>query len=203
MMRDSDSFCRLKFILVTSMALGLSQALPKNADAFAGREVQIPNNQWSCGICHQNAGGGGPRTVFGEDTKSFGADGANVSWAGVCDRDSDGDGFTNGVELGDPDCAWMIGDPSPVAMVTDPNDAASAPSSDMPESGSEVTPEAPPIAGETSSSEEGAGEAAESLDQESSEGGAGCQMGSRNDRVLWLLMMISIFGFNKRRKVSL
>ena len=69
--------------------------------------------------------------------------------------------------------------------------------------GSEVSPEAPPVAGEPSSSEGGAGETAESLDQESSEGGAGCQMASRNDHTLWLLLLISMFGWNKRRRVSL
>ena len=29
----------------------------------------------------------------------------------LCQLDSDGDGFTNGEELGDPDCTWQEGDP--------------------------------------------------------------------------------------------
>lgn len=27
----------------------------------------------------------------------------------LCDSDSDGDGMTNGAELGDPDCDWVKG----------------------------------------------------------------------------------------------
>jgi hypothetical protein len=34
-------------------------------------------------------------------------------WAAVCSLDSDGDGLTNGQELGDPTCTWKVGDPSP------------------------------------------------------------------------------------------
>ncbi len=35
----------------------------------------------------------------------------------LCERDSDGDGMTNGEELGDPDCTWKPGDtPKVVAM---------------------------------------------------------------------------------------
>ena len=29
----------------------------------------------------------------------------------LCNRDSDGDGLTNGQELGDPDCKWTEGQP--------------------------------------------------------------------------------------------
>ena len=32
------------------------------------------------------------------------------SWSLLCPLDSDGDGFTNGQELGDPKCQWKIGD---------------------------------------------------------------------------------------------
>jgi hypothetical protein len=95
--------------------------------AFPGRETQIPNNQWTCGICHVNPAGAGTRTTFGEDIKSFGTEGGNVNWAGVCDRDSDGDSFTNGEELGDPSCTWVFGDPNPAAEVTNPIDAESFP----------------------------------------------------------------------------
>lgn len=32
------------------------------------------------------------------------------TWGGMlCDSDSDGDGITNGAELGDPDCDWVKG----------------------------------------------------------------------------------------------
>ena len=31
-------------------------------------------------------------------------------WKTLCLLDSDGDGFTNGEELGDPDCVWVKGE---------------------------------------------------------------------------------------------
>ena len=33
----------------------------------------------------------------------------NSNWTELCVRDSDGDGRTNGEELGDPDCEWVLG----------------------------------------------------------------------------------------------
>lgn len=54
------------------------------------------------GVGHQNAAGGGPRNSFGVD---FAA--AGLEWTvELCQTDSDGDGRTNGVELGDPNCTW-------------------------------------------------------------------------------------------------
>jgi hypothetical protein len=133
---------KTRALLALSLPLCFSALILDEANAFPGRESQVPNNQWGCGLCHQSAGGGGARTVFGEDVKSFGTDGANVSWAALCDRDSDGDGFSNSIELGDPDCTWMIGDPDPSAMVTNPNDAESAPSTEAPEPAGEEVVEA-------------------------------------------------------------
>ncbi|XP_071096456.1 tyramine beta-hydroxylase-like [Haliotis cracherodii] len=56
------------------------------------------------GVGHLNPGGGG-------DTNQFGIDFANQgrTWANVCNMDSDGDGMTNGQELGDPQCMWTRG----------------------------------------------------------------------------------------------
>ena len=34
---------------------------------------------------------------------------AAASWATLCAMDSDGDGYTNGQELGDPSCVWTAG----------------------------------------------------------------------------------------------
>ena len=55
-------------------------------------------------IGHFNPGGGGPRNLFGEEF-----DQNNFSWSAICNKDSDGDGFTNGEELGDPLCSWVPG----------------------------------------------------------------------------------------------
>ena len=48
--------------------------------------------------------GGGARNSFGMDYDRNGK-----RWANVCELDSDQDGFTNGEELGDPNCQWRRG----------------------------------------------------------------------------------------------
>ena len=50
-------------------------------------------------------------------------------WAAFSGVDSDGDGYTNGEELGDPKGGWKVGDAEPAwgGAVTDPNDATSYP----------------------------------------------------------------------------
>ncbi len=134
-------------ICITFISLGSF-----TAHSFPGRETQVPNNQWNCALCHVNPGGGGARTVFGEDTKTFGTEAGNVKWSNLCDRDSDSDSFTNGEELGDPNCMWTIGDSNPDAMVTNPNDPQSFPEEMMPAAGEEMMPvageEMMPVAGE-------------------------------------------------------
>ncbi|KAK7491569.1 hypothetical protein BaRGS_00017208 [Batillaria attramentaria] len=58
------------------------------------------------GLGHTNPQGGGPRSKFGED---FAA--AGHTWTvALCQTDSDGDGKTNGFELGDHNCTWHEGD---------------------------------------------------------------------------------------------
>jgi hypothetical protein len=61
-------------------------------------------NPWP-GVGHSRSTGGGSRNPFGEDFLA-----AGFRWtAGLCRLDSDGDGATNGAELGDPDCVWTPG----------------------------------------------------------------------------------------------
>ncbi|XP_055861101.1 tyramine beta-hydroxylase-like [Biomphalaria glabrata] len=60
-----------------------------------------PNNVWE-GVGHMNDQGAGLRNVFGEDFEREG----KIWTQALCRRDSDGDGLTNGQELGDPDCVW-------------------------------------------------------------------------------------------------
>ncbi|XP_046560664.1 dopamine beta-hydroxylase-like [Haliotis rubra] len=44
-----------------------------------------------------------------------------IQWANVCNMDSDGDGMTNGQELGDPQCIWTPGaTPTRTAGLTHP-----------------------------------------------------------------------------------
>ncbi|XP_063442573.1 uncharacterized protein LOC134722871, partial [Mytilus trossulus] len=63
-----------------------------------------PNVKWQ-GVGHLEKEGGGPRNPFGLD---FAAN--NMVWdTTLCQMDSDGDGMTNGYELGDPNCVWVAG----------------------------------------------------------------------------------------------
>ncbi|XP_046572551.1 MOXD1 homolog 1-like, partial [Haliotis rubra] len=49
--------------------------------------------------------GGGARNTFGQDF----ADNGKEWTRALCEKDSDGDGLTNGQELGDPNCTWSQG----------------------------------------------------------------------------------------------
>eukprot|EP00741_Cyanophora_paradoxa_P017188 tig00020960_g16600.t1 len=80
-----------------------------NVSAFPMYLSLIPNGilvkrgglPW-IGVGHENALGGGPRNVFGEDFAR-----AGHKWTKeLCEKDSDGDGYSNGWELGDPCCVW-------------------------------------------------------------------------------------------------
>ncbi|XP_025092690.1 dopamine beta-hydroxylase-like [Pomacea canaliculata] len=64
-----------------------------------------PNYLWR-GVGHFNVDGGGSRNPFGQDFDIGGR-----AWTReLCQKDSDGDGRTNGEELGDPNCVWRVGD---------------------------------------------------------------------------------------------
>ncbi|GFR82423.1 temptin, partial [Elysia marginata] len=57
------------------------------------------------GVGHLNPDGGGALNPFGVDWIV-----ECRKWTqALCEKDSDGDGLTNGQELGDPDCVWTIG----------------------------------------------------------------------------------------------
>lgn len=87
-----------------------------SVDAFPEFRDRIPNGQkvpnptipgsvWA-GVGHENVGGGGARNPFGLDFAK-----AGYQWTKeLCEMDSDGDGRTNGEELGDPDCEWEKAD---------------------------------------------------------------------------------------------
>ncbi|OWF47545.1 dopamine beta-hydroxylase-like [Mizuhopecten yessoensis] len=72
-----------------------------------GDKVQDPCNRndiWK-GVGHQNKLGGGLTNPFGQAFKNN-----NFVWdKSFCMLDSDGDGATNGRELGDPLCIWKYG----------------------------------------------------------------------------------------------
>lgn len=66
-----------------------------NADGIPGVQA----------IGHQNTAGGGSLNVFGAAFEA-----QDTQWTpSLCQADSDGDGATNGEELGDPCCRWSAG----------------------------------------------------------------------------------------------
>lgn len=68
----------------------------------------LPNGESVPGrpaLGHVSTGGGGTLNAFGKDFRTHGR-----TWSrALCELDSDGDGRTNGEELGDPSCVWRIG----------------------------------------------------------------------------------------------
>ena len=93
------------------------QALPEYALRIPnGYGVPNPGPQggvWA-GVGHENAAGGGPRNPFGMDFQKAG----HVWSVELCETDSDGDGRSNGQELGDPTCIWFEGGPDPTGPAT-------------------------------------------------------------------------------------
>jgi MYXO-CTERM domain-containing protein len=123
-----------KLLLAASAAAVMFAALP-DASARSARVNQVPNGlENSCMTCHTVSlpqVGNGPLNDFGVDVDSnlTGGGAVNtqeVDWPAVCELDSDGDGFTNGEELGDPDCAWTRGSQAGEYQ-SDPADASSTP----------------------------------------------------------------------------
>ncbi|CEG42390.1 atp-binding cassette superfamily [Plasmopara halstedii] len=88
--------------------------------------IKVPNGANVDGvkaIGHTNSVGGGARNAFGTDF-----DDASHTWTTeLCIEDSDGDGQTNGEELGDPCCEWTS-ESAKAALwssgVSNPGDAA-------------------------------------------------------------------------------
>jgi len=110
--------------MLALVTAGVLLALPAEARSF--RTAQVPNGTTiGCVLCHTSPAGGGPRNKFGQDVGAITGSASRPFWtAALAEKDSDGDGFSNGVELGDPE-----GDFTTIAgwAPTRPGDASSKP----------------------------------------------------------------------------
>lgn len=115
------SSLRSSFLLV-----GLASfTFATTASARPFRVNDIPNGtKYGCLNCHGDTKAS-YNTDFGGDARlqlvgDVPVQEQNVNWAPLCGFDSDQDGWTNGQELGDPDCTWTKGDPDPKGFVYNP-----------------------------------------------------------------------------------
>ncbi len=112
------------FIAITLFATNVSAREQYKADLPANRDVF-----GECNVCHNDISKDRSRNDFGRRSQSF-SDGSTVFWRDSLYRgkqffehDTDGDGYSNGFELGDPNGTWDASMPYPSADQTyDPND---------------------------------------------------------------------------------
>lgn len=117
----------------TSFCLAVGSVLLVESVLVVGRSAyalpafgnQIPAQTNSCFTCHISTSAPQTWNDFGLQVRAN-LNGGSPDWAAVCDLDADGDGASNGAELGDPDCTWAFGDPGRTA-VSNPADANSLP----------------------------------------------------------------------------
>lgn len=114
--------CHLFVILIISSII----------EARPFRVGMIPNGSKNkCANCHIDPAGGGPRNLFGQAVEARVTPGGTEQFwdATLAKLDSDGDGFTNGQELQDPNGTWRPGQANPgnFSLVTNPGDPASKP----------------------------------------------------------------------------
>lgn len=91
-------------------------------EEYVARNPNGANVPGVAAIGHINPGGGGAANAYGAAFSQ-----AGLQWsAALCALDSDGDGLSNGLELGDPCCTWTVGtQPQFGNDISNPGDAAS------------------------------------------------------------------------------
>jgi MYXO-CTERM domain-containing protein len=115
----------LKSKILWSAAAALV-CLPMTADAKQNYPGQLPNSAGVCATCHLSPGGGGARNAFGDDARGNKTDGV-PDWQKLYNLDSDGDGYSNGVELGDPNGDWAPGGTPATGRLSEPGQFGSTP----------------------------------------------------------------------------
>ena len=97
-------------IIVFHLALPLMASNCYQTEVPNGLLIPNPclsNATWTCTISRNPVNVTNSSNPFGIALRNN-----NYTWTeSLCRNDSDGDGLTNGEELGDPDCIWMIGNP--------------------------------------------------------------------------------------------
>ena len=188
-------FDKIAYYLSASLCLSLWVMVAHAEPEFV---AQIPNamnvptaSAFGCDLCHTSAGGGGNRNPFGNDAFLHHR-GRTVNWSNLCPLDSDGDGFTNGQELADPECQWVTGNTDPLGEVSHPGDANSVLTEIAPEAGMEAGAEAGMVAGTASMMPVEA-----STDQ-----GCNAQIKSSYRSFLWLFMLVMASLVARRRWVQ-
>ncbi len=113
------------------ITLVICMAWTAGAEARRSYLGDIPNgSQARCAACHLD-GGSGPRNAFGDSYTAAGG-----AWSALYALDSDGDGESNGLELGDPCGVWVPGSaPARGDMLSNPGLASSTSSVPMPDCG--------------------------------------------------------------------
>ena len=105
------------YVKLTITFLLATGTLAFNAHAKSTFPNYIPNAsvstaQGPCTNCHRDPSGGDTLTLFGQDVYAT-LEGRRPDWSALYYLDSDGDGQTNGQELGDPCGTWIRGEPAP------------------------------------------------------------------------------------------
>jgi len=112
---------RSHFAQLTAGAFAVAAlTLAPGANATQALNDAIPSQPDGCNTCH-TSGPGSARNDFGLDVEANDDDVAAM-WAAIYDLDSDGDGQTNGQELGDPCGDWTSGDAPRTTDISHPGD---------------------------------------------------------------------------------
>ncbi|OQR82995.1 hypothetical protein ACHHYP_20762 [Achlya hypogyna] len=106
----------MTLFILTLMATSL--LLAHSRPEYAARVPNGNNVAGSTNIGHIGSG---------SSLNSFGRDFDGKWTVSLCQKDSDGDGQTNGQELGDPCCVWRQGGPPPLQTkgISNPGDRSS------------------------------------------------------------------------------